>query len=147
MSRRRKGVGRQQQLTQPEDEANPADSSDEVAVDVQLEEPSETQESDKSEDEVKPEFEVKDKAPETKPEPDLLRDDDGKKSGEDVSVGGPPKPVTNFRPKHPLTMGPNKSVMSRRGRLNQGDEVRETDFDTETLNRLIEIGCVLDSRK
>lgn len=137
MSRRRNGIGRQQQLSRSEDEANPVAPSDEAAVEAGTEEQAETQESDQSDNE----------APETKPDPDLLRDDDGTKSGEDVSVGGPPKPVTDFRPKHPLTMGPNKSVMSRRGRLNQGDEVRETDFDKATLNRLIEIGCVLDNRK
>ncbi len=62
----------------------------------------------------------------------------------DGSIGGPPPKVTNFEaPTVALYVGPNRSVTSPRGQLNSGDEVRVTDFDAETLERLLDKHVVL----
>jgi hypothetical protein len=75
--------------------------------------------------------------------PDLLREPEGPMDGANPTQGGPPPQVVNFHPKHPLTIGANKSVLSKRGRLRQGEEVRDTDFDPETLEHLLKIKCVV----
>lgn len=78
--------------------------------------------------------------------PDLLRSPEGPVDGANATQGGPPPKAVGFRAKHPLTVGANKSVMCRRGRLNAGDEVKESDFDAKTLQHLISIDCVIDRR-
>lgn len=130
-SRRRRGVGRS---AEPKEEAE-----DTAAESVEASEPSE-EKSEQPEPEKPVEKEESNRA-------DLLREPKGPIDGAGESFGGPPPPAVARPPKHPLTMGPNKSVASRRGQLNDGDEVRESDFDEKTLARLIEIGCVIDNRK
>lgn len=134
MSRRRK-IGRTQQLSASEEEAPVVDSEEVEAVSVEPESAPEPI--------AEPAAEL---AEEETENADLLRQPTGPIDGVAASFGGAPSPVINFRPRHPLTVGPNKSVQSARGRLKQGDEVLETDFSAATLARLIEIGCVIDGR-
>jgi hypothetical protein len=78
--------------------------------------------------------------------PDLLREPPGPIDGANPTQGGTPKREEQRRPKFSLEVAANKSVTSRRGQLKSGDEVRESDFTDDVLARLIEIGCVIDSR-
>lgn len=130
-SRRRRGFGRSAE-SKEDDEAPAADA---VEVSESSEEAAESPEPEEAAEEEEPN------------RADLLRDPKGPIDGAGESFGGPPPPSPRTPAKYPLTMGHNKSVVCRRGQLNDGDEVKENDFDAKTLAHLISIGCVIDSRE
>lgn len=94
-----------------------------------------------------PEAEVETAEPEAEePEAEddsLLRGDEEQRSGTEESAGGPPPRAPKRAPKHALEVAANKAVKAPRGMLRQFEEVRETDFDAKTLDRLLKIGCVV----